>query len=176
MPYSYIGQYVHGRENFTAITYNPETMVWTLTANGAMRVGFVQSDPDEQALTMNGLFVMFVLNDGEVQVGDITKNATNSRTVPRLDFMRQTDSIPRKFASLDQNGILSVFDVNENLAPTGHDRMYLLGNPNCSIGLDGLLTAAGVAEISLLIPQTFVAANDGPYLVDQSSKMLTRYP
>jgi hypothetical protein len=174
LPPTYFARYVNGAESFTAVSYNLQTMAWTITANGAQRVAIDSSDPDEQALLINDSYVMFVLTDGEVQCGDITKFATASIGTPRLDFMRQTDSVPRKFASLDQNGTLSCYDLNEKLAPTGLDRMYLLGNPNCSLGVDGLLTA-GFSAIDILVQQGFVPGQ-GPYLVDQNSKMLARLP
>lgn len=146
LPPVYFVNYVNGRENFIAITYNIATMVWTITANGSQRVSIAYGGTS--TLSINGNAAMFVLTDGEVYVNSITKFANANNSVPRLDFMRQAGALPRKFASLDQNGNLSCYDLNEKLAPSGTDRMYLLENGNCSLGVDGLLTA-GLTEAPL---------------------------
>lgn len=170
LPPVYYANFVYGRENFTAISYNASTGAWTVTPNGSTRVQVITSDPDQTAIVINGRYSMFVFNDGTVHVGDLTKHAISDSTVPRLDFMRQAGPVPRKFASLNQDGLFWVYDIDEKTPPTGVDRMYLMGNQNSSVGLDGLL-APSVAEISLIIPTTGMTP-PGPMFQDEAGRQI----
>jgi hypothetical protein len=174
---SYFANYVQGPENFTAIQYSTVTMAWTVTANGANRVSINTSDPDMDALLINGAYSMFILTDGAVNVGDFTKNPLASGSAPRLDFIRNAGGQPVRFASLTQDGILNAWDIFEGTVPTGTDRMYLLGNPNCSIGADGLLTNSSLSEMDILVDAVKWKSERGTgILLDPESKMLARFP
>jgi hypothetical protein len=162
----YYAVYVHGRQQGQAVTYNPSTGAWTVTAAASGVVSINVADPDQTLLSINGYPSLFVWNaTGQVGCSAITQNVVLG-TWPRLDFYRQTDSAPQKFASLSQHGLLSVRRVDEKTAPAGSDRMYILGNANCSIGMDGLL-APGIDQLVLLQDQ------DSKYLLDASGKFLS---
>lgn len=166
LPVSYYANYVQGRQSVTAITYNATTKVWTVTAAGSSLVS-ISGDADQTMLSINGNPALFIWNStGMIGCAGLTNNVTLGKA-PRLDFYRKGDSIPRKFASLSQLGLLSVPSINQLAAPSGTDRMYLLGNANVSIGLDGLVGEAGIYEYGLLQDQ------NGNYILDQSGLLVS---
>ena len=171
LPPTYFASYCFSPQSkLTAIQYNTSSMAWSVTAAGAPFVTINTSDPDQTAILMNGAYVMFIWKaTGAIGVGEI-KTKVIGGDYPRLEFYRQTDPVPRRFASLSQNGRLSVTDWSEKIAPTGTDRMYLL-TANASIGIDGLLTPspASVRQMGLL-----TAKGTGNYLADESGLLLSR--
>lgn len=157
-----------GVSSVPAIAYDTSTHAWTITPTAANVLSIV-SDADETGLLLNGRYCLFVRANGAVRVGGITTRVTRAE-YPRLDFFRQADSVPRRFASLSQDGTLSVMQASEKASIPGGsiDRMYLL-NANASIGLDGLLAPSGITEIGLRY------SGFGPtYLTDKSGLPLSR--
>ena len=159
-----------GVSSVPAVMYNTTTHAWAITPAAAHVVSIV-SDADETGLLINGRYCLFVRSNGAVRVGGLTTKVTPAQ-YPRLDFFRQTDSVPRRFASISQDGTLSVMQASEKAAipMTSVDRMYLLGNANASIGLDGLIALAGITEIGLRYSGTGLTT----YLTDKSGLPLSR--
>ena len=165
----YFAKYVQKQASVVVLTYNRTTKAWTVTPAGANLVSINSSDADQTSLSINGYPSLFVWNaTGEVGCGTLTNRVVLGK-VPRLDFYRQNDSIPLRFASLSQFGALSVLGIGQHTAPTGTDRMYLLGNPLCSIGVDGLLCPA-IVQLAFLKD---AHSSSSYFLEDQASRLLT---
>jgi hypothetical protein len=169
-PPSYFAAYCFGPSAriSPAITYNTSTQVWTVAAGASSFVSIQTSDPDQSAILINGFYAMFIWKaTGKIGVGDILTKV-NPGDYPRLDFFRQSGPVPRRIASLSQNGRLSVINWTEKVTPTGTDRMYLL-TPYSSISAEGLAAPGGVVQMELLYD-----SKTGNYLADGSGLLLSR--
>lgn len=124
----YFGLLVDGRSRVPAVDYDLNTRQWTMRTSRLQLFG--------EDIIFDGDTVMTATAGGFVQCSNLTYKLTNES--PRIDFFRKVDSVPRRFASLTQTGVLVTNDVFETLS-TKVDRLYFPGSA-ASIGLDGLFT------------------------------------
>ncbi len=172
IPPEYFANWINFQEIRRVFNYNTATGVWTPTADAENRAeiqvlaeqsGFIIGNSDEAA---DGSYALLWDADGNLKCGWVT-DKIYAQDYPRLEFYRQTDSVPTRFAALGKSGILSVLSVTEDVTPSGQDRLLI--NEKISLGKDGLLCKT-VNEINLL------TTSEGEYLISSGGEIISLYP
>lgn len=100
---SFFVNWVLGAANLKVFSYDRATKAFGATSHAAGRASVVVN-PSDIRFSVSGTEAMIVDDAGLVTVSKLTERIDPA--VPRLDFLVKLDSVPKRMASIDQNGAL----------------------------------------------------------------------